>query len=143
MSKYIVIIFFGLIFCSCNSIQKNIIGDWKISSVINDENAYAPRSSLIPQAVESEMQLSLKSDGTFTSNGDLCTGNWKETKDNLSRGKFYMPQYMKINKTFRLEADKCPGIGGDHRIKIINGKLELYYPSVTGYRIQIFEKIKK
>lgn len=53
-----------------------------------------------------------------------------------------MPQYMKLDKTFRLEADKCPGIGGDHRLKLINEKLELYYPSVTGYRIQIFEKIK-
>lgn len=131
-----------LLFCSCNSVQKKLVGDWKIASIINDDNVYASRSSLTPQKVESEMYISLRSDGTFVSNGDLCTGNWKEAKDNNSKGKFYMPQYMKLDKTFRLEAEKCPGIGGDHRLKLINGNLELYYPSVTGYRIQIFEKIK-
>lgn len=142
MTKNIILTICLLLFCSCNSIQKKLVGNWSLISIINNDDVYASRSLLTPQIVKSEMYISLRSDGTFISNGNLCTGNWKEIEDNNSKGKFYMPQYMKLDKTFRLEADKCPGIGGDHRLKLINGKLELYYPSVTGYRIQIFEKIK-
>ncbi|MCT2408506.1 hypothetical protein NZD88_13225 [Chryseobacterium antibioticum] len=132
-----------LLFFSCSSLQDNLVGNWKLSSIINSDNIYVARSSLTPEKVESKMTVSLKTDGTFISNGDLCTGNWKETKDNNSKGKFYIPKYMKLDKTFRLEADKCPGLGGDHHLKLLNEKLELYYPSATGYRIQIFEKISK
>ncbi|NML71338.1 hypothetical protein HHL23_16230 [Chryseobacterium sp. RP-3-3] len=143
MIKNITLIIILLSFYNCNSLQNNLVGNWKLSSIINSDNIYVARSSLTPEKVESKMTISLKADGTFISNGDLCTGNWQETKDNNSKGKFYLPKYMNLDKTFRFEADKCPGLGGDHHLKLINEKLELYYPSVTRYRIQIFEKISK
>jgi hypothetical protein len=140
MKKYIIFIFLLLFLYNCKSLQKSITGTWKLSSAINSDNMNATRSSLTPEKVESEMTILLKKDGTFTSNGDLCTGNWKETVENKSVGKYYFKKKRNPDKIFRLEANKCPGMGGDHRIKLLNGKLELYYPSVTGYRIQIFDK---
>lgn len=128
---------------NCSTLQKSMEGTWKLSSVINSDDIYANRSSLTSEKVESEMTISLKKNGTFTSTGNLCTGGWEKIKDNYTEGKFYMPKYMKLDKTFRLEATECPGIGGQHHIKLVNKKLELYYPSATGYRIQIFEKQTK
>jgi len=138
--KYLFLIFSFFSLINCNSYRNSIIGTWKLSSAINSDDMNATRSSLTPEKMESNMVLILKKDGTFISNGDLCNGNWKETVENKSVGKYYFKKKRNPDKIFRLEANKCPGMGGDHRIKLLNGKLELYYPSVTGYRIQIFDK---
>lgn len=140
MKKNIIWVILLSVFCSCQTLQHKAIGRWKLSSVINSNDVYAKRFSLIPEKVESHMLLILEKNGSFTSNGNLCTGNWKEIKENKSVGKYYYKNNP--DKIFRLEANKCPGIGGDHYFILKDKKLELYYPSVTGYRIQIFEKIK-
>lgn len=139
LKKIIFSIFFLISLYNCKSLRKPILGTWKLSSIANSDNPYASRSSLVPQQVESDLLITLTKDGTFTSNHNLCY----EGAETTSQGKYYMPKYKKIDKIFRLELSKCPGIGGDHYIRSKDGKLELDYPSVTGYRIQIFDKISK
>nr|WP_314490577.1 hypothetical protein [uncultured Chryseobacterium sp.] len=142
-TKYMIIritliIFSILLLDSCKSIAEKPTGKWKLSSVINSDDVYANRSSLVPQQVESDLLITLTKDGAFTANHNLCY----EGAETTSEGKYYMPKYKKIDKTLRLELSKCPGIDGAHYIRLREKKLELYYPSVAGYRIQIFEKIK-
>ncbi|MBL1220470.1 hypothetical protein JET18_06450 [Chryseobacterium sp. L7] len=133
------IIFLILLLIGCKPMLYNPVGVWKLSSVINSSDVYANRSSLIPEKVESNMVLILENNGHFTSNGNLCNGNWKETMEKKSVGKYYYKKNP--DNIFRLETNECPGIGGDHHFILKDRKLELYYPSVTGYRIQIFEKV--
>ncbi|MPS65333.1 hypothetical protein [Chryseobacterium sp.] len=135
--KTILLILFFFLY-NCGSTK--MTGTWKLSNVIESDSIYANRSSLTSKKIDSEMTISIKPDSTFTSNGDLCLGDGQKIKENYSQGKFYMPKYMKLDKTFKLEVMQCPGIGGQHRLKIANGKLELYYPTVTGYHIQIFKR---
>lgn len=139
IKKIIFSIFFLISLYNCKSLQKPILGTWKLSSIANSDNPYTSRSSLVPQPVESDLLITLTKDGTFTSNHNLCY----EGTETTSQGKYYMTEYKKIDKVFRLELSKCSGIGGDHYIRLKDGKLELDYPSVTGYRIQIFDKISK
>lgn len=91
MNKSIILTICLLLFCSCNSIQKKLVGNWNLISIINNDDVYASRSSLTPQVVKSEMYISLRSDGTFISNGNLCTGNWKELKIITQKGNFICP----------------------------------------------------
>ena len=140
--KYLFFMFILFLLINCKSYRNSVTGNWKLLSVVNNDDVYAKRPSLIPQKVESNMVLILKKDGTFISNSDLCTGNWKETIEDKSRGKYYFQQNRNPDKIFRLEANECPGIGGDHHFIIKDKKLELYYPSVAGYRIQIFGRQK-
>lgn len=132
---------FFLVLTSCSSVQNSIYGTWKIVSVVNNGNNSVHRSEQIPEKVNSNMIVKLEKDGSFWSNGNLCNGDWNDTTKNFI-GKFYMPKYFKLDKLYRLEITECPGIGGDHHIRINNGKLEIDYPSVEGYRFQIFEKQK-
>jgi len=138
--KYLFLIFILFLLINCKSYRNAVTGNWKLMSVVNSDDAYAMRSSLIPHKVESNMFLTLKKDGTFISNRDLCTGNWKEMIENKSVGKYYFKKKRNPDKVFRLEASECPGIGGDHHFILKDKKLELYYPSDEGYHIQIFDR---
>jgi len=125
---------------SCNTLQKQLIGTWKLAEVINDENSYVGRSSLTSQKIESNTTLTLKKDGTFVSNANYCFDGIK--RDNSSSGRYFMKKYNRVDKTYTFESANCPGIGSDLRFKIRDKKLELDLPSVQGYRIQIFEKVR-
>ncbi len=128
----------SLILWNCNSLQKQVVGHWKLTSTVESDNPYATRSSLQPQKVESKSTLSFKKDGTYASNAEYCFDGIK--RDQPSSGKFYIKKHNKINKIFTLESSECPGIGSDLHFTIRDENLELQLPSVTGYRIQIFEK---
>ncbi|KQT20671.1 hypothetical protein ASG22_16995 [Chryseobacterium sp. Leaf405] len=82
-------------------------------------------------------KITINKDSTFTSNLSLCN-EWHPNADYISKGIYH---FKKTNpdKLFWLE---CKGMYPDHHFKLNGKKLELYYPFVTGYRIQIFEKIK-
>ena len=57
---------------NCYSLQKQLIGTWKLTSEITSDNPYAMRSSLKETKVKSEKKLILNRDSTFISNLSLC-----------------------------------------------------------------------
>jgi|GEM_PF-2589488 len=125
---------------SCKSVQNQLVGKWKLISIIESDNPYATRSSLTPKKIESKMILILKKDGKFDSNGEYCFDGIKRVKP--SSGRYYMKKHNRLDKLYTFESSECPGIGSDLFFSIRDKNLELQLPSVTGYRIQVFEKIK-
>ncbi|KXH84700.1 hypothetical protein [Chryseobacterium kwangjuense] len=138
MKKIIAAIFLFLFLQNCTSLQNKVVGVWKLTAEINSENPYANRSSLKSKDVISDKKIYLNKDSTFSSNLNLCN-EWKLGPDYISKGIYH---YKKKNPD-QLFWLKCNGMYPDIYFKLNDKKLELYYPSVTGYRIQIFEKETK
>ena len=51
--KYLFLIFILFLLINCKSYRNSVTGNWKLMSVVNSDDSYAMRSSLIPQKVES------------------------------------------------------------------------------------------
>ena len=125
-----------MILTNCKSIQKNnLYGTWKLTREIKSDNVYAIRSSLKEKKVNIKKVLTLNKDSTFISNLSLC--NQLPPNDTISIGFYHFKQNNKLDKIFWIE---CNGVHSDYYFILKNKKLELYYPSFTGYKIQIFEK---
>lgn len=124
-----------MILTNCKSIQKSdLYGTWNLTGEIRSDNVYATRSSLKEKKINIKKVLTLNKDSTFISNLNLC--NQLHPNDTISKG-LYNFKNNNLDKMFWI---KCIGMNSDHYFILKNGKLELYYPSVTGYKIQIFEK---
>ena len=79
--------------------------------------------------------LTLNKDSTFISN--LSLRNQLPPNDTISEGLYHFKKNNNPDKIFWIE---CNGVHSDYYFILENKKLELYYPSFTGYKIQIFEK---
>lgn len=138
MKKIIVTLFLFLLLHNCISLQNRVIGVWKLTAEINSDNLYANRSSLKETKVNSNKMITLHRDSTFISDLSLCN-QWPASDFYISKGTYHFKK-RNSDKLFWLE---CTGMYPDHHFKLRNKKLELYYPSVAGYHIQIFEKTQK
>lgn len=125
-----------MILINCKSIQKNdLYGTWRLTGEIKSNNVYATRSSLKEEKVNIKKELTLNKDSTFISNLSLC--NQLSPNDTITKGFYHFKQNNNPDKIFWIE---CNGVHSDYYFILKNKKLELYYPSFTGYKIQIFEK---
>jgi hypothetical protein len=137
--KYILSIFVFLLLINCNSYKNSLVGTWQLTRIYDGDDAYLTSSEHKFKDVKSDKTITLKKDGTFLSNENLCRDG--SDLKRISSGKYSMKKYNRIEHVFTLESDQCPGIGSNLRIKIKNGKLELDYPSI-GYYYESYERIK-
>lgn len=137
--KYILSIFVSLLLINCNSYKKSLVGTWQLTRVYDGEDAYLATSDHKFKDVKSDRKITLKKDGTFLSNENLCRDG--SDLKRISSGKYFMEKYNRFEHVFTLESNQCPGIGSNLRIKLKNEKLELDYPSI-GYYYESYERIK-
>ena len=115
---------------SCKSIEGKISGVWEQTARIDSDDPYASRKSLKQVQIDKGKTLILNGNGTFISNLQLCN----EEKPIL-RG-----IYFKKNTSENVFQLKCNNVYSDHYFILRGNKLELYYPTVTGHKIGIFER---
>lgn len=118
---------------NCNSLKtSNIIGTWKISgkyTSIGETRNF--------EKVTSERTITLKKDGTFYSNGNMCSRDINDMKP--SSGKFYLDKSK--DKVYILQPNDCEGISGANiMLNIKEKKLQINYPS-SGYYYFVYERV--